>query len=322
MSNINEIIADSSVPEELDPSFLAALPDNIRAEVIAEHQLERRRRAQARDATSAGGSTAAAPSTSVTAANFSEVSEEFLAALPPNIQEEVLAQQRAERERVEAASANPTDPVDPGSFITSLPPSLRRQVLADMDDSLLNLLPPELSSEAQNLRTELEQRHRQIQERFFTSHAGSALSRILRSAGMFFLTNYTASTLTHSLAAGRVNTRYAIHTVPGTSNWPWNIGSTRGSSLNPSSANYRAPPVAKIKGRQLLDHEALSCLLILLFVDEPKLNVSRLHRVLRNLAHHPGTRQWIIQSLLTIMERTRECREIDGPRAKKSASQK
>lgn len=184
----------------MDPSFLAALPDNIRAEVIAEHQLERRRRAQARVASSAaGGSSAAAPSTSVPTTTFSEVSEEFLAALPPNIQEEVLAQQRAERERAEAASANPTDPVDPGHFITSLPPSLRRQVLADMDDSLLQLLPPDLSSEAQNLRTELEQRHRQIQERFFTSHAGSALSRILRSAGMFSIVPPQTHLIRHSI---------------------------------------------------------------------------------------------------------------------------
>lgn len=92
--------------------------------------------------------------------------------------------------------------------------------------------------------------------------------------------------------------------------------------MNSSSASYRIPPVAKVKGRQLLDHEALSCLLILLFVDEPKLNVSRLHRVLRNLAHHPQTRQWIIQSLLTIMERTRECRELEVSRTTTSSSKK
>ena len=91
--------------------------------------------------------------------------------------------------------------------------------------------------------------------------------------------------------------------------------------MNSSSATYR-PPVAgtRIKGRQLLDHEALSCLLILLFVDEPKLNISRLHRVLRNLSHHVSTRQWIIQSLLTIMERTRDSKEVDSMKNKRAAS--
>ncbi|XP_009465116.1 PREDICTED: E3 ubiquitin-protein ligase HUWE1-like, partial [Nipponia nippon] len=46
----------------------------------------------------------------------------------------------------------------------------------------------------------------------------------------------------------------------------------------------------RLRGRLLLDHEALSCLLVLLFVDEPKLNTSRLHRVLRNLCYHAPTR--------------------------------
>lgn len=132
---------------------------------------------------------------------------------------------------------------------------------------------------------------------------------------------------------GRVNTtRYAIHAL--TTNggaWPWNIGSrTTASASGPGgSNNVMSPSVAsrnsansRYAGRQLLDHEALSCLLILLFVDEPKLNVSRLHRVLKNLSHHTTTRQWVIQSLLTIMERTRESREIDlTPRSKSSASQ-
>lgn len=63
---------------------------------------------------------------------------------------------------------------------------------------------------------------------------------------------------------------------------------------------------SKLRCKQLLDNEALSCLLILLFVDEPKLNITRLHRVLRNLCNHIPTRQWIIQSLLSIMEKAKE----------------
>lgn len=61
------------------------------------------------------------------------MSPEFLAALPPSIQEEVLAQQRAEQARVAAESAaattaQPDQSVDPAGFIQSLPPSLRQQV--------------------------------------------------------------------------------------------------------------------------------------------------------------------------------------------------
>ena len=57
-----------------------------------------------------------------------QVSPEFLEALPPAIQEEVLAQQRMEQTRAAMASALPDDPVDPGDFLQTLPPPLRQTV--------------------------------------------------------------------------------------------------------------------------------------------------------------------------------------------------
>jgi E3 ubiquitin-protein ligase HUWE1 len=53
----------------------------------------------------------------------------------------------------------------------------------------------------------------------------------------------------------------------------------------------------------MLDPEALTCLLVLLFIDEPKLNTTRLHRVLRNLCYHGPTRAWLIRALLSIVQR-------------------
>lgn len=57
-----------------------------------------------------------------------EVNPDFLAALPPNIQEEVLAQQRLEQQRQAAALSNPNDPVDAAAFFQDLPHSLRQAV--------------------------------------------------------------------------------------------------------------------------------------------------------------------------------------------------
>lgn len=74
--------------------------------------------------------------------------------------------------------------------------------------------------------------------------------------------------------------------------------------LRPSSSSVDS--LLRLRGRLLLDHEALSCLLVLLFVDEPKLNTSRLHRVLRNLCYHSQTRGWVIRSLLSILQRSSE----------------
>lgn len=66
-----------------------------------------------------------------------------------------------------------------------------------------------------------------------------------------------------------------------------------------------------MRGRQLLDHESLSCLLVLLFADEPKLNTLRLHRVIRNLCYHTQTREWIVKALLSIIDRSVNLK-IDG----------
>ena len=319
---------DPEIPEGVDPSFLAALPESIRQEVIAEQlRLQRQRTAAAASSQqqpSAGGTggTTSGPSTSSTAADAlatAEISPEFLAALPPSIQEEVLAEQRLQR------AAQTIDPDAPHQFIQTLPPLLRRQVLADMDDSQIAVLPEPLANEAQALRNELEQRQRQVQERFFTTHAGSTLSRILRSAGTLgqgSIHRMHATLFADSPGGGRIGgTRYAIHTMPSSSHWPWSMSQRGGSGANvpTGGTNYRTA-LSKFKGRQLLDHEALSCLLILLFVDEPKLNIARLHRVLKNLSQHPTTRQWVIQSLLTIMERTRESRDIEPPRTRKGST--
>lgn len=62
----------------MDPSFLAALPENIRQEVISDQlrlqRIRQRAQEQQQEAQTLG---------------VSEVNPEFLAALPPNIQEEV-----------------------------------------------------------------------------------------------------------------------------------------------------------------------------------------------------------------------------------------
>ena len=71
-------------------------------------------------------------------------------------------------------------------FAQTLPPALRQSILADMEDSQMAVLPPELAAEAQNLRREWEARNRQLMaDRFFT-HVGNsgnnALSSIIRSS--------------------------------------------------------------------------------------------------------------------------------------------
>uniref|UniRef100_A0A8B9MRC9 HECT-type E3 ubiquitin transferase n=1 Tax=Accipiter nisus TaxID=211598 RepID=A0A8B9MRC9_9AVES len=276
-------LAGISLPEGVDPSFLAALPDDIRREVL-QNQLGIRPPARAPPTPSPAPPVVANP-------GLTEVSPEFLAALPPAIQEEVLAQQRAEQQRRELAQATSSDaPMDPVTFIQTLPSELRRSVLEDMEDSVLAVMPPDIAAEAQALRREQEARQRQLMhERLFGHSSTSALSAILRSP---------AFTSRLSGNRGVQYTRLAVQRG-GT----FHMG---GSSSHSRPSGSSVDSLLRLRGRLLLDHEALSCLLVLLFVDEPKLNTSRLHRVLRNLCYHAPTRGWVVRSLLSILQRSSE----------------
>merc|ERR1740123_222622 len=279
--DFSAILGDLDIPEGVDPSFLAALPEDMRAEVIE----EQRRLVRARQAP--------APPPAAPTGQVQEVNPEFLAALPPNIQEEVLAQQRLEQQRRSAAQVDPTAPVDPGEFLQTLPPSLRQSLLADMEESQISALPAELAAEAQNLRRDYEQRNsrQMMHERFFNhvNHSGGpTLSSILRST------------------VNRLGSHYAIHSGSGSggrSNLWRSIGRGTGGASHNNATVMAAATNSKFRGRQLLDYEGLSCLLILLFIDDSKLNTNRLHRILRNLCYHAPTRDWVVKCLLSILEK-------------------
>ncbi|KAG5895091.1 hypothetical protein JTB14_023265 [Gonioctena quinquepunctata] len=263
---------EEEIPEGVDPSFLDALPPEMRREVIEQHRILCIQQRIAANATNSTTTTTAAeqpeqPTTS------NEVSPEFLAALPPALQEEVLTQQRLEQQRQAASRANPNEPVDAGAFFETLQPSLRTMILSDMEDSQMSALPPDLAAEAQTLRRDWYARNRQMaQERFLQSN----LTTIYR----------------HS--RGRHTLRPTNFQRGGWSQW------SRDFMNNPVPSNS---PL-KIRGRQLLDHEGLACLLILLFTDDPHLNRLRLHRVIRNLCYHAPTREWVINALLSIIEKS------------------
>lgn len=258
------------IPEGVDPSFLEALPPDMRREVLEQHRLLCLQQRLA----STSSSNTVNPTTEQNASTSTEVSPEFLAALPPALQEEVLTQQRLEQQRQAAARANPNEPVDAGAFFETLQPSLRTMILSDMEDSQMSALPPDLAAEAQTLRRDWYARNRQMaQERFMQTN----LTTIIR----------------HS--RGRQATLRPSNFHRGQWN-QWNRDFIN-NTVQPSSH-------MKIRGRQLLDHEGLCCLLVLLFTDDPHLNKLRLHRVIRNLCYHAPTREWIVNALLSIIDKS------------------
>ena len=102
----------------------------------------------------------------------------------------------------------------------------------------------------------------------------------------------------------RLSSRYSIANVAQRAQW-----SSHWPRAPTSMATHTGMLGGKVKGKQLVDNETLSCLLVLLFVDEPRLNTGRLHRVLRNLCFHTTTRQWVIR----VSERNSFCFKKNFP---------
>ena len=118
----------------IDPTFLEALPDDMREEVLNQHVRDQRAAQIERPADS-------------------QISAEFLDALPPEIRAEIIqaeAAERAQRTRqVEPVrqDGGPAD-IDPASFIASLDPQLRQVILMDSDDMFIQSLPSHMIAEA------------------------------------------------------------------------------------------------------------------------------------------------------------------------------
>lgn len=317
---LQAILGNIQIPEGIDPSYLAALPEDMRQEVISEQlRIQRLARQQATVASAPGGSSTShqaidasfpvGPST----ASSNEISPEFLAALPPDIRQEVLAQQRAEQLGV----PNPHAPVDPNSFIQTLAPSLRRQVLADMDDSQVQLLTGELAQEARSLRREhAARRDTAFMEEYMVNLERGAVrnavglnalginrfQRNIRVGGpipplpMILRRNFRTLSTGLNANANRHAHHHHHHFIN-----QHNSHYGNANSLNAAYLNYAASR-ANIKGKHLLDHDSLCSLIMLLFVSDASPYITRLHRLVRNVCYHFPTRQWVISSLLEILE--------------------
>lgn len=96
----------------IDPAFLDALPEELRAEVLSAQQGQ-----------------AAQPSNTEEQQNNGDIDPEFLAALPPDIRAEVLAQQQAQQRQNQSQEleGQPVE-MDTVSIIATFPSDLREEV--------------------------------------------------------------------------------------------------------------------------------------------------------------------------------------------------
>uniref|UniRef100_A0A5B6ZFI1 HECT-type E3 ubiquitin transferase n=1 Tax=Davidia involucrata TaxID=16924 RepID=A0A5B6ZFI1_DAVIN len=125
----------------IDPAFLDALPEELRAEVLSAQQGQ-----------------VAQPS-NAEPQNTGDIDPEFLSALPPDIREEVLAQQQAQRlHQSQELEGQPVE-MDTVSIIATFPSDLREEVLLTSSDAILANLTPALVAEANMLRERFANRY-------------------------------------------------------------------------------------------------------------------------------------------------------------------
>ncbi|KAH9603413.1 hypothetical protein KSS87_004335 [Heliosperma pusillum] len=118
----------------IDPTFLDALPEELRAEVLSAQHGQSNQPANDEQQ------------------NTEDIDPEFLAALPPDIRAEVLAQQQVQRlHQSQELDGQPVE-MDTVSIIATFPSDLREEVLLTSSDAVLANLTPALVAEANMLR--------------------------------------------------------------------------------------------------------------------------------------------------------------------------
>ncbi|KAI6200655.1 HECT-type E3 ubiquitin transferase [Aphelenchoides besseyi] len=275
--------ADESIG--IDPTFLAALPDDIRQELIRDHERQRRlqrlsreQRRQRQQSTSqsqdANVNNDVPPTPAVNTQPSADETDEdaldpdFMAALPPEIQEEVLlqherriAERAAQNAAVQQQANAPTPAADAIALLDSLAPSLRAQVLAEADESVLQILPENLVAEASRMRQNLEH------------------DEILRAAGSF------------------------RHNHP-----PEFRGWRNDVAFRNQYSSASVPPASIV---QILDSPSIATLSLLYFFENERFQQTRAQRVLKVISMHPGTSDFVIRSMLSLIKAASTYQNID-----------
>ena len=151
-------------PPNIEPDVFHSLPRDMQRDVVDEYSRSQDLAAQL---------------------HGTSLDPEVLAALPEEMRQEVIEQERRERMRdvQEAAPADPSraEDMDNASFIASLAPELRAEILGTADEETLSSLPPNLVAEANVLR----ERASQERERAVESNVNrSAAAAELRHRGL------------------------------------------------------------------------------------------------------------------------------------------
>lgn len=292
------ILGDIDIPDGVDPAFLAALPEDMRAEVIRDYQRQQRAERASRPvpATQPAAPAPAGPAAEGAAGQGGEqpaalapgaplvepIDPVFLNALPPELQEEVLAEhERRTREaeeqfRRQNAPPAPVVEMDGAAVIASLPANERAQVLAEMDDAELAGLPADMQNEARRARAQ------HIEPNMLRYH------RLLFRGGGPGGAPQVGISRTRTTGA-----RAAANAGP-------TIGQHAGHAMQAPSDHPH-----------LIDRESILTLCLLYLVDNNRVPHARLQKVLRSACVNQTTCDFIVWCLLALLDKASDSNSDD-----------
>lgn len=155
-----EVVAAATESTGIDPAFLAALPEEMRSEILTQYYEQIR--------TNAAGGPGSSSSPSATTVN-----QDFLRALPPVLRAEVLELEAEFQSRHNDTSGGNTGiasgtggnqevggsgaamagaAMDNATFFATLGPELREELLLTSEEAIIESLPPNVAAEARVLR--------------------------------------------------------------------------------------------------------------------------------------------------------------------------
>ncbi|KAL7543885.1 hypothetical protein ACHAXR_013277 [Thalassiosira sp. AJA248-18] len=147
-------------PPDIDPEVFQSLPLEMQQEIVQQHEVEAQ-------------------------ISGSGLDPEALAALPEEMRREIIEQEQQEQRLREQQAAQPAaDPanaedMDNASFLASLAPDLRQEILLTADDEFISSLPTTLIAEANVLRERVaSQQRRRAEETNNASNNASGVSAV------------------------------------------------------------------------------------------------------------------------------------------------
>ncbi|ANB15963.1 E3 ubiquitin-protein ligase TOM1 [Sugiyamaella lignohabitans] len=250
----------------IDPTFLEALPADIREEVFTQHLRELRS-----SGAGAGGSSR-------------EIEPEFLEALPEHIRDELISEEEAMDRRSRFAgesfvSGGGASDMDMASFLATLDPALRQTVLLEQGEDALQALPAEIAQEAQELRS------RSIAN--FSQAPGSGSRGGFRSRAIF------GDRLRHSLegAFGENETDEEEDGVP-----------DEHERLLENSERRLTQKVLSAAALHLIDRSGIAALIRLLYLPQSVNQRDQLHELLFNLCSNKQSRTDILNIIIHVLQ--------------------